>query len=275
MSLGGDYRRADSLRETTAKAPDADRRRVELLRGLATERKVLLLDCAICRHAPFSLDGRTIWELLPGFRWFQWWRVSALNEEPPRSLPITAHQAIEIVERRADGEHTLIELNDAHEYLQYTEYAAEADRFGYDASVLPGSELRYGVAYWIDCLAQVSSQIWNVFDFYITAYQGIYYAWARTEPLHPYHRTVVLTLIEDIFGNPFRPVAFDAEWRTDTAVSLAQGMYDSRDFGAMPILADALQDAGCDNEAVLHHCRDAKQPHVRGCWVTDLVLGKS
>ena len=81
-------------------------------------------------------------------------------------------------------------------------------------------------------------------------------------------------LARDIFGNPFRPVAFSPEWRTDTAVTLARQMYDSRDFDAMPILADALQDAGCDNEDILAHCRDAKQVHVRGCWVVDLVLGK-
>ena len=54
-------------------------------------------------------------------------------------------------------------------------------------------------------------------------------------------------LLRDIFGNPFRPVTFDPDWRTTTAVQLAQQMYDSRDFSAMPILADALQDAGCDN----------------------------
>jgi hypothetical protein len=50
-------------------------------------------------------------------------------------------------------------------------------------------------------------------------------------------------------------------------------MYDTRDFSAMPILADALQDAGCDDPGVLAHCRDAG-PHVRGCWVIDLLLGK-
>ena len=88
-------------------------------------------------------------------------------------------------------------------------------------------------------------------------------------------RRTQTTMLRDIFGNPFRPVAFDPAWRTDTAVSLARGMYDSREFGAMPILADALQDAGCEDEQVLTHCRDANQVHVRGCWVCDLVLGKS
>jgi hypothetical protein len=80
-------------------------------------------------------------------------------------------------------------------------------------------------------------------------------------------------LARDIFGNPFRPVAFSPSWRTDTAVALARQTYESRDFGAMPILADALQDAGCDNTHILSHCR-GQGPHVRGCWVLDLVLGK-
>jgi hypothetical protein len=82
-------------------------------------------------------------------------------------------------------------------------------------------------------------------------------------------------LVRDVFGNPFRPVAFLPEWRTDTAKALAQGMYESREFSAMPILADALQDAGCDNADILSHCRAEGQVHVRGCWVVDLVLGKA
>jgi hypothetical protein len=56
---------------------------------------------------------------------------------------------------------------------------------------------------------------------------------------------------------------------------LAQGIYTDRDFSAMPILADALQDAGCENDDVLAHCRDANQLHARGCWVLDLLLGKT
>jgi hypothetical protein len=68
-------------------------------------------------------------------------------------------------------------------------------------------------------------------------------------------------------------VVFSAEWRTSTAVAIARQMYESRDFSPMPILADALQDAGCDNEDILNHSR-GDGPHVRGCWVVDLVLGK-
>ena len=84
-----------------------------------------------------------------------------------------------------------------------------------------------------------------------------------------------VALLRDIFGNPFHPVSLSPSWRTDTVLALAAQMYESCDFSAMPILADALQDAGCDNDDVLSHCRDASLNHVRGCWVVDLVLSKS
>jgi hypothetical protein len=80
--------------------------------------------------------------------------------------------------------------------------------------------------------------------------------------------------IRDIFGNPFRPVAFSPAWRTETTVALASGIYAERAFDRMPILADALEEAGCDHPDVLAHCC-GPGPHVRGCWVVDGVLGKS
>jgi hypothetical protein len=81
-------------------------------------------------------------------------------------------------------------------------------------------------------------------------------------------------LLRDIFGNPFRPVTFDPAWRTDTTTGLAAAMYEAREFANMPILADALEEAGCDHADILAHCRDETATHVRGCWVVDLVLGK-
>jgi len=80
--------------------------------------------------------------------------------------------------------------------------------------------------------------------------------------------------LREIAGNPFELVNFDTNWRTFNAISLARMMYHNREFSPMPILADALQDAGCDNEDILNHCRDANATHVRGCWVVDLVLGR-
>jgi hypothetical protein len=82
-------------------------------------------------------------------------------------------------------------------------------------------------------------------------------------------------LLRETVGDPFRPIPCDAPWRSATAVSLARHVNRSGDFTLLPILADALQDAGCEEEAILGHCRDPRQVHVRGCWVVDLVLGKS
>ena len=75
---------------------------------------------------------------------------------------------------------------------------------------------------------------------------------------------VLCDLVRCIFGNPFRPVAFDPRWRTETAVALATGIYAGRAFDRLPILADALEEAGCDNADVLSHCR-GPGPHARGC----------
>lgn len=80
-------------------------------------------------------------------------------------------------------------------------------------------------------------------------------------------------LLRCVIGNPFRPVKFDKRWRSEAVVPLAAGEYTSRAFDRLPILADALEEAGCDHPDVLTHCR-GDGPHVRGCWVVDCVLGK-
>ncbi|WP_149115354.1 hypothetical protein [Limnoglobus roseus] len=84
---------------------------------------------------------------------------------------------------------------------------------------------------------------------------------------------VQANLLRDIFGNPFRPVAFEAGWRTGTVLGLAEGVYEERAWDRLPILADALEDAGCESEEILGHLR-GEGPHARGCWALDLVLGK-
>jgi hypothetical protein len=80
----------------------------------------------------------------------------------------------------------------------------------------------------------------------------------------------------DLVGNPFRPVRVARAWLTwnDRTVSrIAEGIYAERAFERMPILHDALLDAGCADEALLMHCRNP-EGHVRGCWALDLILGK-
>jgi hypothetical protein len=84
-------------------------------------------------------------------------------------------------------------------------------------------------------------------------------------------------LMRDIFGNPFSPITLLANWlhwNDSCPVRIAEAIYDERAFDRLPILADALEDAGCDNADILAHCR-GPGPHVRGCWVVDLLLGKT
>ncbi len=67
---------------------------------------------------------------------------------------------------------------------------------------------------------------------------------------------------------------FSAAWRTDTAVALARHVYDARDWGAVPVLADALEDAGCDQGELLALMRDPAAVWFRGARVLDELLGK-
>lgn len=90
----------------------------------------------------------------------------------------------------------------------------------------------------------------------------------------PVSGVVSCDLLRCIFGNPFRPIVFADSWRSETAVALASAIYAERAFDRLPILADALEEAGCDHADVLSHCRGSG-PHARGCWVVDRVLGKS
>jgi hypothetical protein len=83
-------------------------------------------------------------------------------------------------------------------------------------------------------------------------------------------------LLRDLVGNPFQPQRLEPtwlSWNAGTIPKMVQAIYDDRSFDRLPILADALEDAGCDNADILAHCRRPGE-HVRGCWVVDLLLGK-
>ena len=90
----------------------------------------------------------------------------------------------------------------------------------------------------------------------------------------------MVTLVRELFGNPFRPITINPNWLTHTVRNLAQVAYEERilplgelDTARLAILADALEESGCDNEDVLGHLR-SRSPHVRGCHVVDLILGR-
>ncbi|MCI0456543.1 MAG: hypothetical protein L0Z62_06140 [Gemmataceae bacterium] len=83
-------------------------------------------------------------------------------------------------------------------------------------------------------------------------------------------------LLREIFFQPFRRVILYRSWfrwNDGTIPHMAQALYDDRRFEEMPLLADALEEAGCTDSDILSHCR-GPGPHVRGCWVIDLLLGK-
>jgi hypothetical protein len=85
-----------------------------------------------------------------------------------------------------------------------------------------------------------------------------------------------VALLREVFGNPFRDAAVDPawlRWNDGTIPKIARGIYEERAFDRLPILHDALVDAGCDDEALLAHCREPAG-HVRGCWVIDALLGR-
>lgn len=104
--------------------------------------------------------------------------------------------------------------------------------------------------------------------------QLVYLSYPNDRETFMRYQRIMADVLRDVLGNPFTPTAFSPEWRTATAQSLARTMYDARDFSATSILADALQEAGCDSRDVLHHCRAADGLHTRGCWVLDLVLAE-
>ena len=110
-------------------------------------------------------------------------------------------------------------------------------------------------------------------------------AWVVQEPradsAAAMERRAQAHLLRDIFGNPLRPMTLDPAWRTLTVLGFAQRAYHDRHLPAgsfapvlLVALAAALEQAGCDNSEILGHLR-SPGPHVRGCFVVDLILGRT
>jgi hypothetical protein len=83
-----------------------------------------------------------------------------------------------------------------------------------------------------------------------------------------------VALLRDVFGNPFRRPSVEPSWGTPAVLALARSMFEERQFREMPVLGDALEEADCTDEQLLFQCRQPAE-HVRGCWVLDLLLGKT
>jgi hypothetical protein len=102
-------------------------------------------------------------------------------------------------------------------------------------------------------------------------------AWVLRMMLKTQTGTFQAALLRDLLGNPFRPAAVNPawlDWQDGAPVRMAQAIYDGGRFGDLPVLADALEEAGCTDPDILGHCR-GPGPHARGCWVVDALLAKA
>lgn len=85
------------------------------------------------------------------------------------------------------------------------------------------------------------------------------------------------TVLRELFGNPYRPVVLEPlwlHWNEQCVPNMARGIAAAQTWADLPILADALEEAGCDSRALLDHLRGGAQ-HYPGCWAVDLLLGRA
>ena len=225
----------------------------EMLVGLdelgASDRKVRLFMCACCRR---------IWDLFKDER---------------------CRHAVEIAERYADGLASDAEIREAQEVADaVAEETDETELPHFEKLALVGSgnaaafTLSDSVGRPMTWEAKTVAE-WTVFA--LAGSSSVDDSDREAKRLTDFDDEVSgqCGLLRDLFGNPFRPIALNPACLTPTVIHLAQATYEDRAFDRMPELADAFHEAGCDNDAILSHCR-APGPHVRGCWVVDLILGK-
>ncbi len=121
-------------------------------------------------------------------------------------------------------------------------------------------------------LEAVPRDVWTAAEPQWYAYVG-----ARAAVASSSSEKLRAVVLRDVFPNPFDEPKVKPEWMTwnsETIRRLAEAIYSEHRFGDLPILADALEEAGCDDAAILQHCRDSN-PHIRGCWAIDLLRGES
>jgi hypothetical protein len=181
-------------------------------------------------------------------------------------------QLLEVVERFADGEADAAELKHARKVLTAIRKEVGTNHFGPLEALSDAAKALDYATHSNPAKALSADEPCRCTFAALTRKSKKRNAWYGAIDAE---KVVQLHLARCIFGNPFRPVAFSPVWRTESAVALARTAYDTRNFSLLPILADALEEAGCDHADILSHCRDPKGVHARGCWVVDLVLNKS
>jgi hypothetical protein len=171
-----------------------------------------------------------------------------------------SRQAVEVAERYADGLADTDELEEVCEAASELENLDNATEAAAGAAVWDDEEAAEFAAYYAAHAADEANPS-------ASPSQGPWGAGGMAE------RAAQAELIRCIFGNPFRPVTLNPSWLTSAVLGLAETFYQDRAFNLLLILADALEEAGCDHADLLHHCR-SKGAHTRGCWVVDLLRAK-
>jgi hypothetical protein len=162
--------------------------------------------------------------------------------------------AVEMVERLADQAAGEIERRNAR-------HAAHVARSQVPRPVRWAARAAYGITH---------GNAWDA------AYDAWHYAVDPGNLDTARHVAAQAALLREIVGNPFRPVTIHPTWvwwNDGTIAKLAEAIYEERASDRLPILGDALEEAGCTSEELLSHCR-AGGEYVRGCWAVDLLLGK-
>jgi hypothetical protein len=235
---------------------------LEFLRGQVSERKRRLFRIACCRQ---------LWPLLPAATASQWLPLLTTIERAADEDAEAAHEAARHFEPRgarfrSEG---LVVATCLYCEMHASLGSSNADHSAASEAVddYPGHQAALAAACHAtyDVQGRREMRLWD--RLWHATQQGHHACAYASE------RKRQAGLLSHILGNPFCAVTIFPTWQTPAVISLAQANYDDRAFDRMPILAYALEDAGCDNADILNHCRQPGE-HVRGCWVVDLVLEK-
>jgi hypothetical protein len=176
-------------------------------------------------------------------------------------------EVIQTMERFAEGRMTCAKLEKV--LVAHAEDCTAFDVFGFPWSSADLREMSHR--------AVESSFHWVLHVFSPSSGLANMHKEKRDDPRLQSAQKMLIAILRDVLGNPFRePLDLSPAvigWNDGALRKLAQTIYDERAFNRMPVLADALEDASCNNADILNHCRQPGE-HVRGCWVVDLLLGK-
>ncbi len=193
-----------------------------------------------------------------------------------RKLRLFAVACCRRVSRRLPDERSRLAVEVAERFADWSATAAALAAARAGAQDVAGGDYRPGDPRAVAHAPALAARGWH-FHYRDEVAWALDVAAAAAGPSEPgrHERPAQADLLRDLFGpTPLRPREPDPRWLTITVLRLTQGIYDEKAFDRLPILADALQDAGCEDAAVLEHCQGTG-PNARGCWVVDMVLGKN